>query len=123
MQNNSQKGTILYLSLIILAILLTMVFGITTIIVTQLETISDIGLSVVSLYAADTGIEETLYNRKASYPNPPSNISKTLSNGASYQTIVYPAGDPNCPTSTAYSFCVESTGQFKGIKRSLRVNL
>jgi len=121
----NQKGSALYFSLIVLSILLAVIFGVSTIIVVQLKTISEAGQSVISLYAADTGIEKALYDRKfVVFPTeiPPSS-SEVLSNGAQYQTTIYQAGDPECPTTTAYWFCVESMGKFKDIKRGLRVDL
>lgn len=124
MKKNKQKGSALFFSLIILAILLAIVFGISTIIFLQLQSVAQAGESVIALCAADSGIEKTLYDRKYySFPNelPPAS-SDTFSNGASYQTTIYAPGDPECPLETAL-FCVKSIGKFKEIKRGLKVNL
>ena len=57
----SQKGVSLYLSLMIMAIILAIGLGLATIFVSRLATLREIGHSVVSFYAADTGIEQILY--------------------------------------------------------------
>ena len=57
-----QKGVSLYLTVIILAILLAISLGISTILLGQMKIIGEIGKSVVAFYAADTGIEKMLYN-------------------------------------------------------------
>jgi len=125
MIKNKQKGSALFFSLIILSLLLAIVFGISTIIFLQLQSVARIGESVIALSAADSGIEKTLYDRKFySYPDelPPSS-SFTLPNGASYQTIIYSPGDPECPSDAASWFCVKSIGVFKNTKRGLKVSL
>lgn len=55
-----QRGLTLYLSIIIMAILLALVLGLTAISVTQLKMTRGIENSVVAFYAADTGIEQAL---------------------------------------------------------------
>jgi hypothetical protein len=57
-----EKGVSLYLTILILVILLAISLGISTILSGQLKMIGGIGKSVVAFYAADTGIEEILYN-------------------------------------------------------------
>ena len=125
MIKNKQKGSALFFSLIILSLLLAIVFGISTIVFLQLQSVARIGESVIALSAADSGIEKTLYDRKFySYPDelpPPSSF--TLPNGASYQTTIYSPGDSECPLDTASWFCVKSIGVFKNTKRGLKVSL
>lgn len=125
MKEKKQKGSALFFSLIILSVLLAIVFGISTIIFLQFQSLAQVGKSVIALCAADSGIERTLYDRKSySYPTetPPAS-SDIFSNGASYQTTIYLPGDPECSADTSFWFCVKSIGNFKGIKRGLKVNL
>jgi len=63
-----QRGIALYISLIMMAFLLAAGLGLTVIIVSQLRMGRDIGNSLKSFYAADTGIENAIYNRRIGYP-------------------------------------------------------
>lgn len=83
-----QKGVSLLLALIILAIILAMVLGLSTILVSQIRIIRGMGYSVIAFYAADSGIEKTLYeifenSTTTSY------FTDTLDNTASYETKIY----------------------------------
>jgi len=59
-----QKGVSLYLALIIMFILIAIGLGVSLIIVSQMKMMKGMGDSVVALYAADTGIENSLYNSR-----------------------------------------------------------
>src|SRR3989344_5111408 len=61
MIHHSQKGVSLIISFFIMTIILAIVLGISTILFNEIKIISDISNSVSSFYAADTGIEKTLY--------------------------------------------------------------
>jgi len=61
MIHNSEKGVSLYLSLMIMTVLLTMALGLSAILFGQIRIVREMGNSVVAFYAADTGIEWTLY--------------------------------------------------------------
>jgi len=58
---NAQKGVSVYLAIIIMFILLGIGLALSTILVGQIIIMREMGHSVVALYAADTGIERTLY--------------------------------------------------------------
>ena len=58
----SERGVSVYLSMMIMIIVLAIALGISTIIVSQMVMIREMGNSVVALYAADTGIERALYD-------------------------------------------------------------
>ncbi len=60
MLSNSQKGITLYLVIVILAVVLAVAIGLSTILVSQIRMITGMGNSVKALYAADTGIEKAL---------------------------------------------------------------
>lgn len=105
----SQKGVSLYLALLIMAVLLSIGLGISSILFGQIKIIRGIGDSVVAFYAADTGIEEVLYRGGA--------VSGNLENGASYSTRVLAPG-PDC---TATNYCIISKGSFKETKRAIEI--
>jgi len=125
---NSQKGISLYLALIVLTLNLSIVLGITIILIENTRISQDLGYSVIAFYAADTGIETVMKVRD----NP--NISNPIDNPAytgyfdmnnngtqdfqdsSYEVFVFPAA-----TCGADNFCVKSIGSYKETKRAIRV--
>ena len=111
----SQKGLALYLSIMIMVILLAVVLGISTILVSQLKVIRNIENSVVAYYAAETGIEQALEERQG--PNL-SGYSGTLNN-ATYSVEVSESGDSGC---SAAHYCIKSVGNYNGAKRAIQVS-
>lgn len=110
-----QRGSSLYLALMVMTILLDMALGLSSIFIGQTKTIKQIGNSVIALCAADTGIEVALLNR-----NNPINISETtLSNGATYRVTVTASGTGNCPAGNY--FCIKSIGSYLGVKRAIEI--
>jgi hypothetical protein len=59
-----QRGVSIYLALMVMIVLLAIGLGINTIIISQMKMITGMEDSVVALYAADSGVEEVLYNDK-----------------------------------------------------------
>lgn len=59
-----EKGISIFLSLLILTVLLSLALGLSTILVGQIRMIKRMGDSVISFFAADTGIERILYEDK-----------------------------------------------------------
>ncbi|MDP2910351.1 MAG: hypothetical protein Q8N58_01005 [bacterium] len=117
---NNQKGLSLYLAVIVMVIVLAIVFGITTILLTQLESIKGMENSVVAFYAADTGIEQILDSGRAA-PVSTCTTEATacpLDNGSKYYVVVSSSGAGGC---TASNFCIKSAGVYKGTKRSIEV--
>ena len=109
MFKNSQKGVSLYLSLIIMFILIAIGLGVSLIIVSQMKMIRGMGDSVVAFYAADTGIERALYEKRVAGATEDFTIPDTVGN-ASY-TVNYTQA-----TGVAQSF-----GTFKGVKRAIEI--
>jgi hypothetical protein len=65
----TKKGVSLYLALIIMFILIAIGLGVSLIIVSQMKMMKGMGDSVVAFYAADTGIEHSLYNSRIEVGN------------------------------------------------------
>lgn len=112
----NQKGLSLYISIIIMSILLSIVLGISTILVSQIKIVKGIENSVIAFYAAETGIEQVLVGRVD--PTSFDGFSNTLTNGASYDITVFSSG-PNCGAS---NFCIKSVGTFRDVKRAIQVS-
>lgn len=144
-----QKGLTLFIAIIMLAIILSIVLGLSTILVGQIKIIRWMGTSVVAFYAADTGIEETLKivlggDAPRDYYPP-----QQLDNTASYEVRVFccDSSNGNCdfylgaeepescpiidtdgkPDETdecqATRFCVWSNGKYRDTKRAIEVRI
>lgn len=112
----NQKGVSLYISIVAMAIVLSIVFGVTTILLGQLRIIKGIESSVVAFYAAESGIEKALVERID--PSSLDGDSDTLSNGAGYELEVLADTSPNC---NATNFCINSLGNFRDAQRTIQV--
>ncbi len=118
----SEKGVSLYFSIVIMAILLALALGISTISLGQIKIMKEISDSVVAFYAADTGIEEAMYKYWVQgIPLSAPYASSTIGS-ASYSVNAYNAGDPECPASNYNYYCIKSFGTYQATKRAIEVN-
>ena len=62
MFNYYQKGVSLYLAIVIMSILSAVVLGLVALSISGIKIVSGLENSVMSFYAANTGIEHSLYN-------------------------------------------------------------
>jgi len=108
MFKNYQKGVSLYLALMIMFILLAIGLGVSLIIVSQMKMIRGMGDSVIAFYAADTGIEHSLYNYRKQGGN--GQVSGSVGS-ADYQVI----------SPTAGTF--KSKGSFAKVKRAIEISV
>lgn len=60
----AERGVSIFFAVIILSTLLAVALGITTILIGQIRIVKGMADSVVSFYAADTGLERVLYEDK-----------------------------------------------------------
>lgn len=111
---NYNRGVSLYLAVLIMAILLAMALGLSTIFLGQIRVIRGMGYSVIAFYAADAGIEMILTQRTNPVPIP----ETLLSNGSAYQVIVTAAGTGNCQ---ALNYCIKSLGTYKETSRAIEI--
>lgn len=111
----NQKGASIYFALDILAIMMAVVVGITTVIVVQLSNIKEAGDSVVAFYAADAGIERALYDNKEGYDLEYSVADFVDGDGiiASYEAIIIATTTPGCDTGNAKYYCIRSIGKYE----------
>jgi hypothetical protein len=113
------KGISLYIAVVIMAVLLSVVFGLSGLILTYLKTMGEAENSVPAFYAADSGIEEVLMSRA----NPSSSCQKTspclLDNEAGYYIEIITGGSGNC---SADNYCIRSVGSYKGVSRAIEIS-
>ncbi len=120
---NKNKGVSLYLSLIILSIIFSISLGLSALLMGQFKIIRGIENSIIAFYAADTGIEKTLYEFQCSYP------LTELTNGATFQVEVRcnpdflfcPEGCLSDEGCSAPRFCIKSKGVFRQTQRAIEV--
>ena len=120
--NKEQAGVALYLAIIVLIVLLAIVLGLTTIFIGQMRMVQEMGYSVIALSAADAGIEAVLMDRAN-----PTTSTTGLSNNATYTISVLDGpvttggpGEEYC-TSTDWSYCITSVGEYEGVRRGLEI--
>lgn len=68
LKKNREKGVALLVMFFIMGIALTVVLGVTVILISEIKIIRGMGYSVVAFYTADTGMEEFLYLDKKKIP-------------------------------------------------------
>jgi len=135
---NQQQGVSLYLAITIMIILLSIVLGISTILIRQLKTIKGMENSVIAFYAADTGVEQAL---KVIYHDQTDPILPVTYHG--FFDLGGGGTGTNCPDDfnpadacyrvelktpagggcSASYYCIKSVGVFKGTRRAIEVNL
>ena len=122
---NSKKGVAVYLVVMIGALILAVVLGLSSLLVRQQVIVDRLSESVNAFHAADSGIERMLYAiRKESYdpssctPTPcqtsyPQVTDPSFTNGASYETYVQ---------SVATSTKIRSLGLYHQTRRAIEIS-
>lgn len=113
-KNNSEKGVSLIITFFIMIIILSVVLAISVLLYSEIKVIRNVGNSVVSFYAADSGVEKVLY-----YDN---QILPILNEGTEQETIA-PRGlcsiFSSCTDTLAYGgdpsiYCKEVSDKITG---------
>jgi Tfp pilus assembly protein PilX len=118
---NTEKGTILYFSILILSVIFAIAMGLALIVFSQFRIQREIGYSVIALCAADTGVERALYEIYTTTTENPFSFSFSnvlLDNGATFSVHVYPSSSVECDPTTQY-YCIKSQGVFGGVIRAV----
>jgi len=127
-QNKKEEGVILYLTLVILAFMTSVLTVLVGLAISQTKNIWSASDSVGAFYAADTGIEETLYRiyKEGWVPSATSDcfipvspaVWQDLSSEANY--VEY-----NVCTSNSSQYKIWATGRFKtsGTQRKIEIDI
>jgi cytochrome c oxidase assembly protein Cox11 len=97
-----KKGSTILFAILLLFILMVGALGFSNVLLLQIRMVSNIGNSVQSYFAAETGIENALYSRDQE------SIEGTVN--TAYYSV------EKCG-----ALCFKSTGSFRGTKRSIEV--
>lgn len=107
----NERGVVIYLVMVILALLLSVGLGLCTVLVSQLKIINTLGNSVIAFYAAETGIEQAQLHPTATY-----SASGSVGD-ATYTATGISSGGVCTPT----NFCIRSVGTYKGMRRAIEI--
>ena len=120
LDTNLQKGVSLYIAFLIMTILLSIGLSMSTLLVSEIKTMTEMGKSVVAYYVAETGIERALFETRT-IENPVGQVyEETWDNEASYSVSVVAQGAEGCSPSANY--CIKSVGHYKGVKRAIMIS-
>ncbi|MFH1462752.1 MAG: hypothetical protein ABIG08_03615 [bacterium] len=126
----SEKGISLLFIILIMSVILAIGLGISGILVQQIKTTEQIGYSVVSFYAADSGVEQELYELYRE--ETPQSYFPNIPVGSAMYTVKAKCGgnvalgecafgdseiDPDC---TAANYCIKSIGSYQGTNRAIK---
>lgn len=126
---SKSKGAALLLVLLILTAILSIAFGVSTLMLGETKMSREVPRSLKAYYAAETGIERKLYNIRVTTPADYNDIGTApnwctsatkvcLDSDTCYAVDVIPTG-AGC---TAASYCIKSYGCYKGIRRAVEVD-
>lgn len=134
-QNNTQRGVSLYITIMVMAMLLGIGLGMSSLLLSQLDTLKGVGYSVLAFYATDAGVDRVLYidqkncaseSDRLSCLQLPGKVpsgSQPLSNGANYTMEIESPGGA-CPAvifSKPITYCAKSVGVYQQARRAVRV--
>jgi len=107
-KNKFQKGISLYLTIVLLALMMSSVLTLSAILTSQMKIVFNLGNAVTAFMAADAGIERALYRDRKNSDT--SSFFAVLSNGSRYDVTITTG-----PSETV----IESTGSYMGIRRTI----
>ena len=130
MSHTNEKGVALLFTVLIMSVILAAAAGISVILIQETKMIGEIGHSVVSFYAADSGVEQQLYDLYKIPPEEPHfpQYSSSLNNTASYIVTAECSTSADCyagfavgENCTALNYCIKSVGSYKKTKRAIEI--
>jgi hypothetical protein len=106
-----EKGISLIIVIMSVSVVLGIALGVSSILVTQIEMLRDVGYSVVAFYAADTGIEKVLLL------STPDDIAGDIGD-ATFTVQVLAGGEGTC---SADNYCIKSIGAYQSASRAIEI--
>ena len=132
---NTNKGVSILFSVLIMSVILSVGLGISGILIQETRIVGEIGHSVVSFYAADSGIERELFELYKVVPVTPEEAIPNFSNiavGEASYSVETKCSSQNedCPAAFevaseaecgALNYCLKSIGSFERTKRAIKI--
>ena len=123
-----RDGVSLYLSILVLSAIFSLGFGLVGLLMGQLNIARDISRYVPAIYAADSGIERTLYKIRqggayetCSTTGPPADCDiplTSIANNATYEVVILDSGVEWCDGAVTNK-CVRAIGNLGETNRAL----
>jgi len=113
------KGVSLYLAILVMVVLLSIVLGLSTILLIQIRMVGEMENSVMAFSAADSGIEKVLNEGENATDTPSGLYYFSLDNGASCKPDYIATSSPDCPDDTP-NFCINSKGTYRETQRAIQ---
>jgi len=115
MKKNKQKGASLLLTLLVMAVLLSISFGVSRLALGEIKLIRDIPKALIAYYAAEAGMEWALYQYyQTGSISDVVDCSVNLDNGSSYGIEVIMSGE--------YVTAIKSNGCYQDLRRAVEVS-
>ncbi len=107
-----EKGISLLFVVLIMSVILAIGMGISGILIQQIRMMGEIGQSIVAFYAADSGIEEVMYNLYQKKEK--AGAGKNWAEDYGYEVTIEDYGG---------KLYIVSTGEYKGVRRAIQATL
>jgi hypothetical protein len=124
----TEKGVSVFLAIIILSVLLAIGLGLSAILVSQIRMIKEIGDSISSFFAADTGAERMLYEDKMCRQSGCGSLSWSCldvvncDDGRSAGSVSGTVGNASYQANTNNgATSISSQGIYKGTRRAVKI--
>ena len=117
---NYQKGAALLLTLLILTVILTIAFGVTTLMIGELKISRETFESLKAYSAAEAGIERALYEER--YGSGASNVGNPPECSSESGAECIDASNSNCYSISVDGSNITSYGCYKGTRRAIGVS-
>lgn len=131
----TQRGVSLYMAFMVMTMLFGIGLGMSSLLLSQLDTLKGVGYSVLAFYATDAGVERAIYEDNktcASIQDMKKHVKcladeiaaipageLALSNGATFALLVEAGGQGGCPS--GHDYCVKSVGFYQQTRRAVRM--
>ena len=125
----NSKGISLLFVVLIMSVVLSIGLGVSGILIQQTRMMGEIGYSVISFYAADSGVERELYDLYKSPSPQPSHSG--MCGDASFEVSGKCGAEvsaEDCPTNfeidpecDALNYCIKSIGSYQKTKRAIEI--
>jgi len=120
---NSQQGSIIIFSLLLLASILAIALTLASVFIPKVRSIAEAGNSTRAIYAADTATEVCLYEARN---QPASAVARPLLTNGAIFTIASLSASPvdvsaDCRPLGSTTFKFRALGTFNGVSRALEI--
>lgn len=104
-----------------MTILMIIAFGMNSVLLSEIKVMKSMGRSVIAFFAAESGIEEALFEHRYELNAEKMEFSGDLVNEASYHVYVFEGGDTENDCPEVVNYCIKSVGSYLGAKRAIRI--